>query len=117
MPVVWWGSLAEVHSAIARLRRDGKIGVAGSDQALARLSSLSQNWEEIVPENSLRDLACTLLHAYSLRAADSFQLAAALTWCREHPKGRTFICFDSRLNQAAEAAGFTLQELSLHADE
>ena len=29
MPVVWWGSLVEVHSAIARLHRLGKLNDLG----------------------------------------------------------------------------------------
>jgi hypothetical protein len=51
----------------------GKIG------AVARLRLLSRGWREILPGDQLRDLALQLLEEYSLRAADSLQLAASLT--------------------------------------
>jgi hypothetical protein len=41
-----------------------------------------------------------------LRALDSFQLAAALVWCKEMPRGRQFVCCDVRLAEAATKAGF-----------
>ena len=38
----------------------------------------------------MRDLARDLLDAHELRAADSLQLAAALTWCQQRPAKRNF---------------------------
>src|SRR5271165_610401 len=78
MPVVWWGSLVEVHSAIARLHRLRKLNDLGRKGALSRLDLLSRGWREILPGDPLRDLAMRFLDAYELRAADSLQLAAAL---------------------------------------
>ena len=78
MPVVWWGSSVEVHSAIARLHRLGKLNDLDKQGALSRLNLLSRGWREILPGDPVRDLAMRLLDAYELRAADSFQLAAAL---------------------------------------
>ena len=57
MPVVWWGSLVEVHSAIARLHRLGKLKDAEKQGALSRLKMLSHGWREILPADQLRDLA------------------------------------------------------------
>jgi predicted nucleic acid-binding protein len=76
--------------------------------ALARLEVLRRGWSEILPDDSLRELANKLLDVYTLRAADSLQLAAALTWCRQKPAQRTFISGDERLCEAAEAAGFVV---------
>jgi hypothetical protein len=45
---------------------------------------------------------------YGLRALDSFQLAAALAWCRERPRGRSFVCGDILLAQVAAQTGFTI---------
>ena len=45
---------------------------------------------------------------YPLKAADSLQLAAALTWCDNRPSGRTFLCGDKRLAEAAKAVGFSI---------
>jgi predicted nucleic acid-binding protein len=111
-PVVWWGSVVEVHSAIARLHREAAIAPSERDGALARLALLGQGWREILPDDAVRNLAGTLLDTYTLRAADSLQLAAALIWCQQRPEGKTFICGDQRLCDAAKSAGFSIAELS-----
>ncbi len=111
MPVVWWGSLVEVHSAIARLHRLGKLNDLGRKGAFSRLDLLSRGWREILPGDPLRDLAMRLLDAYELRAADSLQLAAALTWCQQRPARRAFVCADQRLSNAAKSEGFAVLEL------
>lgn len=110
-PVIWWASTVEVHSAVARLLRMGNMSVAQADGALSRLQRLSNGWSEIRPDDLLRDLACQLVAKYPLRAADSMQLAAALVWCQKRPHGRTFICGDQRLGDAAKAAGFSVIQL------
>ena len=76
--------------------------------ALSRLAFLRRGWREILPGDALRELASRLLDLYTLRASDSLQLAAALTWCQQRPAGRRFICGDQRLCDAAEAAGFVV---------
>lgn len=112
LPVVWWASIVEVHSAIARLYRSGKLREVEKKGALARLDVLSRGWREVLPGEQLRDLAKHLLDIYELRAADSLQLAAALTWCQERPVKRHFVCADERLSKAAESAGFSVLQLS-----
>jgi predicted nucleic acid-binding protein len=112
MPVVWWGSLVEVHSAIARLHRHGTLKDVEKQGALSRLDLLSRGWREILPGDHVRDLATRLLDTHELRAADSLQLAAALTWCQQRPAKRDFVCADQRLSKAAIAAGFSVLELS-----
>jgi uncharacterized protein len=108
LPVVWWGSPMEIHSAIARLHRVGSLKDAEKRGALSRLELLSRGWREIVPGDHVRDLARRLLDTHELRAADSLQLAAALTWCHQRPANRDFICADVRLSKAATAAGFSV---------
>jgi predicted nucleic acid-binding protein len=110
-PVVWWGSLVEVHSAICRLHRDEKITELDKQGATARLRLLSRGWREILPGDQVRELATQSLDKYSLRAADSLQLAASLIWCEQRPSRRSFICGDRRLAEAAESAGFSVLEL------
>jgi len=109
--VVWWGSLVEVHSAICRLHRDKEITDLGRQGAVTRLRLLSRGWREVLPDDQLRDLATESLDKYSLRAADSLQLAASLTWCEQHPSRRSFICGDQRLAKAAASAGFSVLDL------
>jgi len=112
LPVVWWGSLVEVHSAIARLHRLGQLTDAEEQKALSQLDLLNRGWREILPGDHVRELATRLLDAYELRAADSLQMAAALTWCQQRPPKRVFVCADQRLSKAAIAAGFSVLELS-----
>jgi len=112
LPVVWWGSPIEIHSAIARVHRTGALKDAEKQGALSRLDLLSRGWREIVPGDHVRDLARRLLDTHELRAADSLQLAAALTWCQQRPARRDFICADQRLAKAAAAAGFTVIEVT-----
>jgi predicted nucleic acid-binding protein len=107
-PVVWWGSLVEVHSAICRLHRDKEITDLDKQGAVARLHLLGRGWREILPDDQIRDLATHLLDKHSLRAADSLQLAASLTWCEQRPSRRNFICADHRLAKAAESTGFSV---------
>lgn len=66
-------------------------------------------WREITSSEKVRLIAEDLPDTYGLRALDSFQLAAAIVWCKEKPKGRLFICDDMRLGGAAQKAGFTVK--------
>jgi len=112
LPVVWWGTEIEIHSAITRLHRLGMLRDIEKQGALARLELLSRGWREILPGDRVRDLAKRLLDTYELRAADSLQLAAALTWCQDSPARRTFVAADRRLSRAAAASGFSVVEFS-----
>lgn len=107
-PVVWWGTPVEIHSAVARLHRAGELNNVAKQVALDRLLVVSHGWREILPSDKLRDQAETLLDTYSMRAADSLQLAAAMVWCQQKPARRTFISGDVRLCEAASQAGFTV---------
>jgi predicted nucleic acid-binding protein len=109
--VVWWGTLVEVHSAICRLHSDKEITDLNKEGAVARLRLLGRGWREILPGDQVRELATQSLDKYSLRAADSLQLAASLVWCEQRPLKRTFICGDNRLAKAAASAGFSVLEL------
>jgi predicted nucleic acid-binding protein len=107
--VVWWGTTVEVQSAISRLQDEGKLTLENVQFALDRLESLREQWREITPSDKLRAIAETLPEKYSLRALDSFQLAAALVWCNEKPRNRIFICHDEKLARAAQRAGFKIK--------
>lgn len=109
--MVWWGSLVEVYSAINRLHREKEITDLDKQGAAARLRLLSHGWREILPGDQVRELATQSLDKFSLRAADSFQLAASLIWCEQRPSRRSFICGDHRLAEAASSAGFSVLEL------
>ena len=106
--VAWWGSPIECYSAVARLRREGLLKPKEEDQIRHLLALLSDAWTEIEPSAEMRVIAARLLLAHPLRAADSLQLAAALVWAGNTPKGHHFVCLDDRLRAAARTEGFTL---------
>jgi predicted nucleic acid-binding protein len=109
--VVWWATPVEVHSAFHRLARDRQLTRDELRQALARLEYLRTRWSEIQPTEEARHNAERLLAIHRLRAADAFQLAAAMVWCGNLTRGRVFIGGDSNLSDAAEAEGFTVIRL------
>jgi hypothetical protein len=86
----------------------GGIDEKGLNIAEKKLKSIRQTWHEIESDSKLYTLAEELPKAHGLRALDSFQLAAALVWCKEKPKGRVFVCDDTHLCEAAESLGFTV---------
>lgn len=101
----WWGTTVEARSAFSRLARDGQMSARGLQQAVARLVVHRASWVEVLPSDRVREIAEGLPGQYGLRALDSFQLAAALVWCKEQPRGRLFVCCDARLAEAATKAG------------
>jgi predicted nucleic acid-binding protein len=106
--VIWYGTPAEIESALSRRKREGNLDREVELRARARLELLDDSWIEVQPTVSVRERAMRLLKVHSLRAADAFQLAAALIVCEERPRGFTFHSGDWRLLEAAEAEGFTI---------
>lgn len=109
--VVWWATIVEAIASLNRLARIGNLGPREMSQAFARLEHLRYRWSEVQPIDSIREQAERLLRTHKLRAADALQLAAALQWCAQHPRGRTFIGGDNDLSRAAEAEGFSMIHL------
>ncbi len=105
---VWWGTLIECFSTIARLRRE-KIVSMEEEQAIRKnVMILSNLWTEILPGHELRITAANILLRHPLRAADAFQLAAALVWADRNPTDDYFVSLDTRLNQSALQEGFSV---------
>jgi len=107
--VVWFGTLAEIESSLVRRQRDGQLPAGEEDAARKRLMEITAQWTEIAPTNEVRARAIRLLRVHSLRAADAFQLAAALIFCREQPQHLPFLTADQRLRTAASLEGFPLE--------
>ncbi len=112
LPVVWWGTHVEIHRGLGRLLRDGLITTKQSKKALEKWDNLRLSALVVLPETNVSDLAASLTAKHDLRALDSFQLAAALVWCKEKPRNRPFICADNRLAIAARDAGFDVVSLA-----
>ncbi len=105
---VWWGTSVECESALQRRVRDGSLKPAGLRQAHLRLQALNAAWHEVPPTVSVRTLAVRILRTHPLRAADSLQLAAALTLSQALPQPLTFLSSDLRLVTAAEIEGLVV---------
>jgi predicted nucleic acid-binding protein len=112
--VVWWATRTECVSAFMRQVREGGLSVAGERQAHEVLGTLAQAWIEVQLSETLRGTAERLLAVHPLRAADAFQLAAALQWCQRQTTGKSLVSFDTRLREAGYREGFTLLPAELH---
>jgi len=102
----WWGTALELRSALERRRREGSLSDSAYRAANGRLVVLKQQWHVVRPSEFCLARADRLLRVHPLRAADAFQLAAALLACREHTNESAFHCSDRRLCEAAEREGF-----------
>jgi predicted nucleic acid-binding protein len=107
--LVWYGTPAEIQSALSRRRREGSLSPKDEILAQARWAELEDSWAEVEPLRVVRDRAIRLLRSHPLRAADAFQLAAALVACSERTSGFGFLTADARLREAAGAEGFRVE--------
>jgi predicted nucleic acid-binding protein len=107
--VVWWTTPIECLSALSRRQREGVLSSRDEVQARAVLSALTASWSEVQPTEVVRMRAERLLSIHPLRAADALQLAAALIWAQEMPRGFEFVCLDQNLREAALKEGFSIQ--------
>jgi predicted nucleic acid-binding protein len=105
--VAWWGTPVEIVSAAARLRREGMLTVANEDRVLELMRTLQNGWIEVAPSEEVRQQAQRLLRVHPLRAADAFQLAAALVWAGPSSDA-TLVTFDERLARTARLEAFTI---------
>ena len=107
--LVWFGTLAEVESSLTRRKRNGELPPEDELRARRHFDELSAHWTEVSPTTEVRARAIRLLRVHPLRAADAFQLAAALIFCREQPQHLPFLTADQRLRTAASLEGFPVE--------
>lgn len=106
--MVWWGTVVECMSAVARAERSRSVAPRDIERARRTLRGLRDRWNEIHPSDEVRERAGAGVFRHPLRAADSLQLGAALTWARGRPAGHGFLSLDDRLAGAARREGFDL---------
>ena len=106
--MVWWMSDVECASAISRWEREGHLSCEEASTSFDRLMQLREGWHEIEPIDTIRDTAKRLLRVHTLRAADALQLASAILASEHQPSTLDFVCFDQRLNEAAQREGFNV---------
>lgn len=104
--VVWWGSIIECWSALARRRREGILQSADEDSARTFLRTLQESWIEVLPGEDVRTRAGRLIRLHPIRSADAVQLAAALVWTGDPPSGE-IVVYDRRLREAARLESLT----------
>jgi predicted nucleic acid-binding protein len=109
--VVWWATLSENASALARLDRMQEISSRDLDKARKVADALADEWSVIQPSDALRATAARLVNRHDLKAADAFQLVAALDWCEPFPSGAVFLTADQKLREAAVRRGFEAKAL------
>ena len=103
---VWWATRTECLSALTRRSREGEISSVGYRAARRILVALDESWLELQPSEAIRAAAERLLAVHPLRAADAFQVGAALAWCGGQPARHGFVTLDSRLRDVATREGF-----------
>jgi predicted nucleic acid-binding protein len=105
---VWWGTVVECASALAREERRGALKSGAVSLALDNLEQLAARWDEVDPSEPLRLVARRFLRVHHLRAADAFQLAAAFEAADHNPPAMEFVTLDHDLAVAARREGFRL---------
>ena len=103
---VWWATRTECLSALTRRMREGGLAPAGYRAARRVLAALAETWVELLPSEAVRATAERLLAVHALKAADAFQLGAALAWCGGQPGRHGIVTLDIRLRDAASREGF-----------
>jgi len=109
--VVWWATSVEIASGLARLLRMKQLDSGEWTKARKLARRLADSWSVIQPSDPLRAKSIQLVERYDLRAADAFQLAAALEWCEDAPQGRFFLTTDRKLRDAALLTGFDAEHM------
>ena len=109
--VVWWAAPVEIASALAWLVRMKQLDSSDWTRARTLAKRVADSWSMIQPSDALRTKSAHLVDRFDLRAADSFQLAAALEWCEDAPQGRIFLAADQKLREAALLCGFDAKQM------
>ena len=103
---IWWASRTECLTGLHRRARAGALTVEELAAARQRLALFERASATVLPAESVRSRADRLLGLHPLRAADAFQLAAALVASEENPEDLPFVTLDERLVEAARKEGF-----------
>jgi uncharacterized protein len=109
--VVWWTTPVEIASALARLMRMKQLDSGDWTKARKLATVLADAWSVVQPSEAVRAKGIQLVDRYDLRAADALQLAAALEWCEDTPRGRIFLTTDQKLKEAAMLSGFDAKQI------
>ena len=105
---IWWCTEIEFQSAVARQMREKRMSGGQTAAALRRFEHLARAAHEVPPRERTRRIARRLVRVHPLKAADAFQLAAALSLAEDAPENLGFVCLDTKLGEAAAREGLRL---------
>jgi predicted nucleic acid-binding protein len=108
--LVWWGSGIECVSALARAERATGRTSRSITVAYERLAELAGAWDEVDPNDLVREAAARFLRVHPLRATDALQLGAAFVASDRRPATLELVTLDDRLAIAARKEGFIVIE-------
>ena len=106
--IAWTLSDVEIRSALCRLDREGALSPKAAQEARRRVESFWKTVHVVSLVDAVKVRAKRLLGLHSLRAADAFQLGAALAAASDDPVGWDLVCLDERLAAAARREGFAV---------
>jgi predicted nucleic acid-binding protein len=106
--LVWWAARVECGSAIARLERAHVHSPSAIALAQSRLAQFTMDWDEVDPNEMVRETAMRFVRVHPLRAADALQLAAAFLAADRRPELLRLVTLDERLGMAARKEGFVV---------
>lgn len=101
----------EATSALARMRKGGRIGAAQLRDKRAELEQLWRSVDVHATTDALIEMAARGAEEDALRAYDAVHLAAAVSFAQGDEI--EFACWDQELREAAARRGFALVPLSL----
>ncbi len=104
--IVWASTRVELLSAFARRRREEPGAARRLSAARREMIVAWADWSEITTIEVVRRHAERLVESHPLRAADAFQLGAALVAADGDPTALAFVTFDDAQADAAEREGF-----------
>jgi predicted nucleic acid-binding protein len=96
---------AEVHAALARAAREGRITEEERAQAAAEFRADWPEYAVVQVTQRVVDLAAELAAAHGLRGFDAIHLASALVVRAEARAEVRFLAWDERIDRAARAVG------------
>lgn len=106
--LTWTLSEIEIRSGLMRLAREGALAPAELQDAIVRVDEFWQGVHVVSLVEAVKQRARRLLGVHPLKAADSLQLAAALTAAYDDPRGQQIVCLDHTLSEAARREGFAV---------
>lgn len=109
--VIWMFSGIEVLSAISRLARRSKEVEDLIPGIRVDALDLIKNCSAVTDADAVRRRAERLIGVHPLAAADTLQLAAALTAAGDRPETLEFVTLDRLLAQRASLEGFRIARI------